>query len=263
MKVNIKSRAKSVRPTFANVTALMALVLVMSSVAWAASLPRNSVGTAQIKRNGVTTTDIRNRAVTRSKIRNNAINGSKVSSNSLTGSDINESTLGKVPSAGTSDTVGTSFGPITIRTQSSASVATIAAARAAAAEVPMLTRGQLTFYAKCFVDSATNILYGEVIVRTSANGAVTLSTEDIQDGDPTFLDTGTLEPDRRVDSTNTALNTADFGGDDRATVIGADGVGVLLQTTTWLRNGTIAGVSPLLAGSQQCVMQMTGVNTAL
>lgn len=253
MKLNLTRRAKSVRPTFANVTALMALVLVMSSVAWAASLPKNSVGTKQIKK----------RAVTSAKIRTNAVTGSKVKANSLTGSDINEATLGKVPSAGTADTVGTSFGPITVRIQSSASVATEAAARAAAAEVPMLTRGQLTFYAKCFVDSATNTLYGEIIVRTSANGAVALSTEDTLDGDPAFLDTGTLEPDRRVDSTSAGLNTANFGGDDRATVIGADGVGVLLQTTSWLRNGTIAGTSPLLAGSQQCVLQMTGVNTAL
>lgn len=33
MKLNLKGRAKSMRASFANVTALMALVLVMSSVA--------------------------------------------------------------------------------------------------------------------------------------------------------------------------------------------------------------------------------------
>lgn len=253
MKLNLKRRARSVRPTFANITALMALVLVMSSVAWAASLPKNSVGSKQIKK----------KAVTNTKIRNNAVTGSKVKANTLTGSDINESTLGKVPSASTADTVGTAFGPITVRVQSSASVATEAAARAAAAEVPLLTRGQISFYAKCFIDSATNVLYGEIIARTTADGSVALSTENTLDGDPAFLNVGTAEVDRRVDSTSTALNTANFGGDDRASLIGTDGVGALLQDTIWLRNGTIPGSSPLLAGSQQCVFQMTGTNTAL
>lgn len=263
MKLRLKSRAKSVRPTFANVTALLALFFVLTSVAWAATLPKNSVGTKQLKKNAVTTSDIKKRAVSNSKLRTNAVTGSKVKSNSLTGSDIDEATLGKVPAASSADTVGTSFGPITSRVQASASGANPDAARAAAAEVPLLTRGQFTFYAKCFVDSTTNELYGEIIARTSADGAVAISTETAHSGDPAFFNIATPESDRLVDGTNTALNSAATSGDDRASLIGADGVGVLLHDSIWLRNGTITGSSPLLAGTQQCFFQLTGTNTAL
>lgn len=260
MKYSLTRRAKSVRPTFANVTALLALFFVLTSVAWAATLPKNSVGTKQLKKNAVTTSDIKKRAVSNSKLRANAVTGSKVKANSLTGSDINEATLGNVPSA---STVGTSFGPISTRVQSSASGAGADAARAAAAEVPLLTAGQLTFYGKCFVDSGTNTLYGEILVRTSADGAVLLSAEDDHDGDLDFLNVGTAENLRRVDETNIGPDDANDGGDDRATVIGADGNGVLLQDTIWLRNGNIPGASSLLAGNQQCLFQLTGWRTGL
>lgn len=260
MKSSITKRAKSVRPTFANVTALLALFFVLTSVAWAATLPKNSVGTKQLKKSAVSTSDIKNRAVSNSKLRTNAVTGSKVRSNSLTGSDIDEATLGNVPSA---STVGTSFGPISTRVQSSASAAGQAAARTAAAEVPLLTAGQLTIYAKCFVDSGTNTLYGEILVRTSADGAVLLTSETDHDGDLDFLNIGTSEDLRRIDETNVGADDADDGGDDRVTVIGADGNGVLLQDTIWLRNGTIPGASPLLAGSQQCLFQVSGWRTSL
>lgn len=263
MKSSLTRRAKSVRPTFANVTALLALFFVLTSVAWAATLPKNSVGTKQLKKSAVSTSDIKNRAVSNSKLRTNAVTGSKVRANTLTGSDINESTLGNVPSASTASTVATSFGPISTRVQASASGAGPDAARAAAAEVPLLTAGQLTFYAKCFVDSGTNILYGEILVRTSADGAVVLSGEDDHDGDLDFLNVGTAENLRRVDETSISADDANDGGDDRATVIGADGNGVLLQDTIWLRNGTIPGSSPLLAGNQQCLFQLTGWRTGL
>jgi hypothetical protein len=66
-------------PSPAMVVACTALTIALGGTAWAATLPRNSVGTAQLKRN----------AVTSIKVRNNA----------LTGADIRESRLGRVPSA--------------------------------------------------------------------------------------------------------------------------------------------------------------------
>jgi hypothetical protein len=61
------------------VVACIALAVALGGTAWAATLPRNSVGTAQLKRNAVTSIKVRN--------------------NSLTGADINEGRLGRVPSA--------------------------------------------------------------------------------------------------------------------------------------------------------------------
>lgn len=82
------------RPTYANVTASLALFLALGGGAYAAAtLPANSVGSRQL----------RTGAVQRAKIKNNAVNGTKVLDSSLTGADIAESTLGKVPSAAAAD----------------------------------------------------------------------------------------------------------------------------------------------------------------
>jgi hypothetical protein len=86
---------------------MLALFIALSGTAYAATLPRNSVGTAQLKKNAVTTPKIKKSAVTTRKIKPNAVTGAKVRADSLTGLDITESTLGKVPSAATADTAGT------------------------------------------------------------------------------------------------------------------------------------------------------------
>jgi hypothetical protein len=71
-------------PSPAMVVACAALAIALGGTAWAATLPRNSVGTAQLKRNAVTSVKVRN--------------------NTLTGADINEGRLGRVPSAARANT---------------------------------------------------------------------------------------------------------------------------------------------------------------
>jgi hypothetical protein len=84
-----------VRPTYASVTATLALFISLGGGAYAAAtLPANSVGAKQIKKN----------AVERAKIKNNAVDGSKVLDGSITGDDVKESTLEKVPAAAAADT---------------------------------------------------------------------------------------------------------------------------------------------------------------
>jgi hypothetical protein len=71
--------------SFANVCSLMALVISMGGVGYAAvKLPANSVGSTQLKANAVTS--------------------AKVKDGSLTGKDIKASTLGLVPSAKSANT---------------------------------------------------------------------------------------------------------------------------------------------------------------
>ena len=82
------------RPTYASVTATLALFIALGGGAYAAgALPANSVGAKQLKKG----------AVERAKLKNNAVDGSKVVDNSLEGADIKESTLAKVPLAVTAD----------------------------------------------------------------------------------------------------------------------------------------------------------------
>lgn len=59
--------------TYANVTSTLALVLALSGVAWAASLPRNSVGSAQLKRGAVKAPDVSRGAVTSRAVRNRGL----------------------------------------------------------------------------------------------------------------------------------------------------------------------------------------------
>jgi hypothetical protein len=82
------------RPTYANVTATLALFVALGGGAYAATaLHANSIGSKQLRNNTIVT----------AKIKNNAVTGSKVLDGSLTGADINASTLGKVPSATAAD----------------------------------------------------------------------------------------------------------------------------------------------------------------
>jgi hypothetical protein len=83
--------------------AVLALFIALSGTAYAATLPRNSVGTAQLKKSAVTAPKLRKNAVTAAKIRSDAVTGAKVKDGSLTGSDLNVSTLPKVPAATTAD----------------------------------------------------------------------------------------------------------------------------------------------------------------
>ncbi|MCW3064311.1 MAG: hypothetical protein JWN32_1483 [Solirubrobacterales bacterium] len=78
------------RPTYASVTATLALFVALGGGAYAATaLPANSVGSTQLRNNAVVT----------AKIKNDAVNGSKVRDRSLTGADVNVSSPAKVPSA--------------------------------------------------------------------------------------------------------------------------------------------------------------------
>ena len=77
------------RPTPAGVVAFTALAVAVGGTAYAAGLPRNSVGTAQL----------RNSAVTGKKLAAGSVDARAVRNDSLTGRDIRESSLGTVPNA--------------------------------------------------------------------------------------------------------------------------------------------------------------------
>ncbi len=86
------------RLTYANVMATVAVFIALGGASYAAlKLPKNSVGPQQLKKNAVTT----------AKIKNEAITASKVKKGSLTGAQIDASSLGTVPSAGSTTTAGT------------------------------------------------------------------------------------------------------------------------------------------------------------
>jgi hypothetical protein len=72
-------RARLPRPTYAQVTATLALFVAPGGTGYAAT----TIGTAQLKNNAVTTPKIKNAAVTTAKLKNNAVTGDKIASNAV------------------------------------------------------------------------------------------------------------------------------------------------------------------------------------
>jgi len=91
------------------VVAVIACVLALGGVGYAGQAVVNSddnpvAGNAKLKKNSITSRYIRNRNVKHIDIGRNAVHSDNVCPDCVFGTDIKESSLGKVPSAGTADT---------------------------------------------------------------------------------------------------------------------------------------------------------------
>jgi hypothetical protein len=243
----MQRRRFRVRP--GTVIAVIALFAATSGAAIA--LPgRNSVDSGDIKRNAVRSGDIKNRNVKNADLAPNAVSGGKVRANTLRGGDVaagslNDSDLSDFEALETVRVVATEG-------------ATEAAARAAAPETALFTKGALTFYAKCFRHTDTNTLRGAIYTRTTQNGVIQQGT-DILDGSPAFLDTTTLEEDRELDDDDVANNSATIG--EAESIVAAPG-GPALFFDSWiaLRNGVVAGGDGIYGTGNVCLFggQITG-----
>src|SRR5919112_3597058 len=90
------------RPSPAMAVAFVALLAALSGTAIA--LPgKNTIDKNDLRKNAVRGKNIVKNAVTGKKVKNSSLTGADAKNDSLTGSDVNESTLAKVPSAGTAD----------------------------------------------------------------------------------------------------------------------------------------------------------------
>jgi hypothetical protein len=72
-------RARLPRPTYAQVTATLALFVALGGTGYAAT----TIGTSQIANNAITTPKIKNAAVNTAKLRNTAVTGAKIASNAV------------------------------------------------------------------------------------------------------------------------------------------------------------------------------------
>jgi hypothetical protein len=95
------------RPSPALVVACLALFVALSGFGYAATqLPRNSVGAAQLRNGSVVAQKIKKGAVVRTKLATGAVSSAKIANGEVTGADVDEATLGQVPSATNSSSVG-------------------------------------------------------------------------------------------------------------------------------------------------------------
>ena len=72
------------KPSPALIVAILALIVAMAGGAYAAALPKNSVGPKQLKKNAVKTGKIVNGAVTSDKIANSAVTSGKIADKAVT-----------------------------------------------------------------------------------------------------------------------------------------------------------------------------------
>jgi hypothetical protein len=81
------------RLTYANVASTVALVLALGGTAWAAALPRNSVGARQLKRGAVTNTKLATNSVSTAKIRLGAVTTGRIAVHGVDSSRIKDDAI--------------------------------------------------------------------------------------------------------------------------------------------------------------------------
>jgi len=79
--------------SFANVVSMMALFIALSGIAWAASLPRDSVGAAQIKKDAVGASEIKKDAVSRSEVKRGAVSTDELKDGGVGAIDVTDGSL--------------------------------------------------------------------------------------------------------------------------------------------------------------------------
>lgn len=227
------------------ILSIVAIFIALGGGAYAA-LSANSVGTKQLKKNAVTAKKIKANAVTGTKVASGAISTAKIQNDAVDGTKVLESSLGQVPSAASADNAakaGSLDGYQRIglkKLQSSASNPSFNAAQAAATEVPLMTFGPVTIYAKCFMVGTS--LYAAHYLKTSVNGVIFDSQYDSAFGSPSFLDIGTPEADREIFYTSTGMNNYTYYTNaDPTYVITPDGKSYKANTALFAKQGVLPG----------------------
>jgi hypothetical protein len=252
---------KGRRPSASLVISFVALAVAISGTAVA--LPgKNKVETNDIEKRAVTSKKLANRAVTTKKLQNlavtatklgaDSVDGSKVATGSLTGEDIADNSIGDGKLSDV-EVIGGSY----IRATATDGPDE-AAARAAAPEIALFQKGQLEIYAKCFRNVGTDETRVEVYGRTSANGSI-LDGQDNLPGGPAaadFLNTGTLELDRQLDTQDVLAGDAMYDEFEYA-LASPDGTGLIGQLALGVKGGNLAGGNGIYGDGNVCLIQGT------
>lgn len=267
----------NLRPSPALVVAMTALVIALSGAALA--LPgKNSVTKNDIKNGAVTTKKIAKGAVGSTQIKGKSIKGNRIKDGGIKDKQIAEKTIKakqiadatiterqiadatitgakiadeSVGSAKISDLHVQANGLTRITATAGA---TEAAAQAAAPESALFSKGQLSFYAKCFTDSANGDTLGVIYARTTANGSLLAGTDSLPaNPGAVLLDMNTLEQDRELDTAEVVnANEAAFDGAE-GSAASPDNTSLRLETTIGVKQGNLAGGNGVYGSGDVCL----------
>ncbi len=255
------SRERKLRPTPAMIVALIALVAAMSGAALA--LPgKNSVNSGDLKDGAVRSKDIKKNAVRSKQIKGRSVKGADVQEDALKGRQVFEDKLEAVPEAKTVQTVQL-FDDTVLRV-TAAEGETDADARAAADQVPLAANGDLSLYAKCFRNTATDELQGVVYAATGSAGSILSSPADTLPGgqlSSDFLNPDTDEPDREVAVETLTGPGASFsqGSGSGFRVVGADGSVLTGVDAVAVKSGELAEGDGVYGEGSVCLFGGVGI----
>ena len=204
--------------------ALLALAVALGGTAYAA----NKIGTSQIKKNAITAPKIKKDAITTAKIKKDAVKSSKISDYSILKNGLR---------------LQATDGP------------TVNDARSAAPSTRLLTKEPLRAYAKCFRDTSTNTLYGEIYARTKSDFSVMEGSDDLAGGPlaTDYQNTDTPEASRRVDTQSVVGSGATYN--EQETMMAApNGPAVSMVTGIGVKNGAVLADGPDGPGDA-CIFQ--------
>jgi hypothetical protein len=249
----MKNALSKLRPSPAMVVGVTALVVATSGAAIA--LPG---------KNTVTKNDIKNGAVTTKKIAKGAVGSQQIKGKSIKGNRLKDGTIKEKQVAEDGLTTANiadvkTIGPVKVTATDGVDENT---ARTAAPLTELFTKGQITIEAKCFRDTTADVLYGELYVKTSANGAIVQGTDTLAGGNAAtdFLNTDTPEVDRQLDTQQTGATSASYG-ESEFSITSADGATQLLGIPSIaVKNGALAGGNGVYGDGNVCLfgLQVTG-----
>lgn len=178
----------------------------------------NKIGSNQIKKNAITT----------AKIKKNAVKSSKISDYSIMKNGLRlEATDG----------------------------ASVGAARSAAPSKRLYTKGPLRAYAKCFRDTGTNTLYGEIYARTKRDFSIMEGSDDLAGGPlgTDYLNSDTPEANRQLDVQEVTGNGATYNEQENM-MAAPGGPAISMVTGIGVKNGPVFANGPYGPGNA-CIFQ--------
>lgn len=247
------THARKLRPSPALVVATAALVLSVTGAAVA--LPgKGSVKSNDIAKQAVKTKNIAKGAVGSQQIKGKSIKGNRIKDGGIKAKQIADGAItGKQVAANGLDSSNIAdFKTFSTELVTATDGASLAAARAAAPEQELFSKGPLTIYGKCIRDTTADELRAEVFVRTSQDGAV-MDGDDQLNGDPAFLDVNTAEDLRQLEEGNAVLANAADVSEAEFMARAPDGTAISGQVATASKNGTLAGGNGIYGDGNVCL----------
>ena len=268
------SKLVRLRPSPALLVAVTALAVAMSGAAVA--LPgKQTVSTNDIKKGAITkkliakgavgSAQIIGKSIKGNRIKDDAIKAKQLADQAVTGKKVADGAIGskQVAANGLNSTNIADYkavGPVRVGATGGTDETS---ARSAAPSTELFKKGGLTITAKCFRDTTANVVYGEIYVQTSANGAIFNGTADFKVGGAAvgdFLNTDTLETDRQLEAQQAAAQAAAYN-EGEFTATSADGQTQLVgQTSAAVKNGDLAGGNGAYGSGNVCLfgLQVSG-----